>query len=124
MSGPRLALGDAGERLAERRLLDLGWTVIDRKWRVRGGEIDLIALDGDVLVFVEVKTRRGGHRGTAEEAVDDRKAARLLLLGDQYLAEHQDHVDRFWRVDLIAITLGITGTVERVTHIRNACSTG
>ena len=77
-----------------------------------------------VLVFVEVKTRRGRARGAAEEAVDDRKAERLLELGEQYVAEHPEHVDRFWRVDLIAITIGSKGAVERVTHIRNACSTG
>ncbi len=124
MSGPRIALGDAGERLAERRLVDLGWTVIDRKWRIRGGEIDLVALDGDVLVIVEVKTRRGRSRGTAEEAVDARKAARLLELGEQYVAQHPDHADRFWRVDLMAITLGATGKIERLNHVQNACSTG
>lgn len=124
MSGRRLALGDAGERLAERRLVDLGWTVVDRKWRARDGEIDLIALDGEVLVFVEVKTRRGRSRGAAEEAIDERKAERLLNLGDQYVAEHPDHVDRFWRVDLIAITVGPSGAVQTVSHIQNVCSTG
>ncbi len=124
MSGPRIALGDAGERLAERRLIELGWTVIDRKWRIRGGEIDLVALDGDVLVIVEVKTRRGRSRGTAEESVDARKAARLLVLGEQYVAQHPEHVDRFWRVDLMAITLSSAGKVERVNHVQNACSTG
>ncbi len=124
MSGRRLALGDAGERLAERLLLDLGWTVIDRKWRTRGGELDLIALDGDVLVFVEVKTRHGRARGSAEEAVDARKAVRLLELGDIYVAEHPEHGDRFWRIDLLAITVSAKGAVERVSHVRNACSTG
>lgn len=124
MSGPKLALGDAGERLAERRLLELGWTVIDRKWRARGGEIDVVALDGGVLVFVEVKTRRGRSHGTAEEAVDARKAARLLSLGERFLAEHQEHADRFWRVDVIAITITEGGVVERISHIRNACTTG
>lgn len=124
MSGPKLALGDAGERLAERRLLELGWTVIDRKWRARGGEIDVVALDGGVLVFVEVKTRRGRSHGTAEEAVDGRKAARLLSLGERFLAEHQEHADRFWRVDVIAITITEGGVVERINHIRNACTTG
>lgn len=124
MSGPRLKLGDAGERLAERRMRELGWTVIDRKWRIRGGELDLVALEGEVLVFVEVKTRRGRARGAAEEAIDDRKSERLLELGDEYVVAHPEHADRLWRVDLIAITIGTKGTVERVSHIRNACSTG
>jgi putative endonuclease len=124
MSGPKLTLGDAGERLAERHLRDLGWSVIERKWRVRGGEIDLVALDGNVLVFVEVKARRGNARGAAEEAVAEQKAARLLQLGERYVGEHPEHADRYWRVDLVAITIGPRGNVERVNHLQNACSTG
>lgn len=124
MSGPKRTLGDAGERLAERRVGELGWSVIDRKWRVRGGEIDLIALDGDVLVFIEVKTRRGAARGAAEEAIDDAKSERLLMLGEQYVSDHPEHLDRIWRVDLIAITVGPSGSVQRVSHLRNVCSTG
>ncbi len=124
MSTRKQTLGDSGERYAERRLGDLGWILVERKWRVRGGELDLVALDGDVLVFVEVKTRRGARRGAAEEAIDDAKAERLLMLGEQYVAEHPEHLDRMWRVDLIAITIGPSGEVQRVTHVRNACSTG
>lgn len=124
MSGANRTLGDAGERLAERRLGDLGWRIIDRKWRVRSGEIDLVALDDDVLVFVEVKTRRGAVRGAAEEAIDEAKAERLLGLGEQYVSEHPEHADRIWRVDLIAITIGSNGAVQRISHLRNACSTG
>jgi putative endonuclease len=116
----RVALGDAGERLAERRLAALHWTIIERKWRIRGGEIDLIALDGDELVFVEVKTRRGSPRGTAEEAVDARKAARLISLGEQYVIQHPEHSERFWRVDIVAITLDRRGAIERFSHLRNA----
>ena len=124
MTSSRVALGDAGERLAERRLVGLGWTIVERKWRVRGGEIDLIALEGDELVFVEVKTRRGNSQGTAEEAVDERKAARLLALGERYIGEHPEHAERFWRVDVVAITIDRRGAIERVSHLRNACVTG
>jgi putative endonuclease len=116
----RRALGDSGERLAGRILRDAGYVLLERQWRVRGGEIDLIALDGEVLVFCEVKTRRGAARGTAEEAVDAAKANRLLDLGAQYVEEHPEHAERFWRVDLIAITLDARGRVERVTHLENA----
>lgn len=124
MTSNRVALGDAGERLAERRLVALSWQIIERKWRVRGGEIDLIALDGDELVFVEVKTRRGSLHGTAEEAVDARKAARLIALGEQYVGEHPEYAERFWRVDIVAITIDRRGAVERYSHLRNACVTG
>ncbi|HEX7103397.1 MAG TPA: YraN family protein [Nitrolancea sp.] len=124
MTSNRVALGDAGERLAERRLVALSWQIIERKWRVRGGEIDLIALDGDELVFVEVKTRRGSLHGTAEEAVDARKAARLIALGEQYVGEHPEYAERFWRVDIVAITIDRRGAVDRYSHLRNACVTG
>ena len=124
MTSKRIALGDAGERFAERQLIELGWRIIGRKWRSRQGEIDLIALDGDELVFVEVKTRRGSPRGTAEEAVDGRKAARLMALGEQFVAEHPEYVDHFWRVDIVAITIDRRGGLDRVSHLRNACVTG
>ena len=124
MTSNRIALGDAGERLAERRLTELGWRIIGRKWRSRQGEIDLIALDGEELVFVEVKTRCGSPRGTAEEAVNERKAARLIALGEQYVAEHTEYADHYWRVDIVAITIDRRGALERVSHLRNACVTG
>jgi putative endonuclease len=124
MTSNKIALGDTGERLAERRLTELGWRIIERKWRSRQGEIDLVALDGDELVFVEVKTRRGSPRGTAEEAVNERKAARLIALGEQYVAERPDYADHYWRVDIVAITIDGRGALERVSHLRNACVTG
>ena len=120
----RKALGDAGERLAERVLAEHGFVILDRKWRAAAGEIDLVALDGDVLVFCEVKTRRGASRGEAEEAVGPAKAARLLALGESYVAAFPEHAERYWRIDLVAITLDRGGHVERVSHIANAFSTG
>lgn len=120
----RKRLGDAGERLAERQLAARGWQILDRNWRGPSGEIDLVALDGDMLVIVEVKTRRGDAYGAAEEAIDEAKAERLLALGEEYVAMHPEHESRLWRVDLVAITLGRSGAIERVTHIPNACETG
>ncbi|HUZ00851.1 MAG TPA: YraN family protein [Thermomicrobiaceae bacterium] len=120
----RIRLGDSGERLAERHLKARGWRVLDRKWRGERGELDLIALDDEVLVFVEVKTRRGDSRGTAEEAIGPAKAARLLRLGTEYLAAHPALEDRLWRVDLLAITLGSSGAIERVSHIVSAVESG
>lgn len=120
----RRKLGDAGERYAERLLTRTGWRILDRQWRGSKGEIDLVALDGDVLVLVEVKTRRGARMGTAEEAVSPAKAGRLIALGAEYVATHPAYVDLFWRIDLVAITLDTSDTVERVTHIQNAFTTG
>jgi putative endonuclease len=121
VSRARLNLGDAGERYAERLLVEQGWRILERKWRGERGEIDLIADDGDQLVFVEVKTRRGEQYGSAEEALSSTKCSRLIDLGAHYIDEHPDMYQRFWRVDLLAITIGRSGRVERVTHIRDTC---
>jgi putative endonuclease len=121
MTTPRQRLGDGGERLAERHLLSLGWTILARKWRGSSGEIDLVADSGDLIVFVEVKTRRGESHGRAEEAVSPAKCGRLILLGQQFLETDETLVDRLWRVDLIAITLGRDGAVVRLNHIEDVC---
>lgn len=122
----RRRLGDAGERLAERRLLERGWVILDRQWRAPGGrgEIDLVALDGETLVIVEVKLRRGELFGAAEESVTPAKAQRLLTLGDAYVAAHAEHAERYRRVDLVAITLDRRGAIERFTHVENAWTDG
>ncbi len=72
----RAALGKYGEDLAARRLVDAGFSLLDRNWRCRDGEIDIVARDGDVLVVCEVKTRRDVGFGTPLEAVTPAKAGR------------------------------------------------
>lgn len=124
MTGRRKTLGNAGERLAARYLEEHGLRIIDRQWRGKSGEVDLVALDGEILVIVEVKTRRGRSFGEAEEAVDDAKAERLLTLGEEYTASHPEHRQRYWRVDLVAITLDNDGRLARLTHLPDACRTG
>lgn len=121
MTNSQRNLGQSGESLAARSLERLGWTIVERNWRGPSGEVDLLALDDDVLVLVEVKTRRGAARGAAEEAINPAKAARLLRLGEEYVALHPEHQERYWRVDLIAITLDSRGMIERVNHIESAC---
>ncbi len=76
-----VALGAYGERVAARHLVDDGLEVLDRNWRCDAGEIDLVLRDGDVLVFCEVKTRRGTAYGHPLEAVDAVKSERLVRLG-------------------------------------------
>jgi putative endonuclease len=93
---------------------------IESNWRCRAGEIDLVMRDGDELVFVEVKLRRGEAAGRAEEAVNASKATKLLRSGSWYLAEHSELGDPTWRVDLLAITLDRSGRIERVSHLVNA----
>jgi putative endonuclease len=120
----RQGLGDAGEQLARRRLEQLGYEFISANWRCREGELDLVMRDGDVVVFVEVKTRRGESLGSAEEAVTASKVARLFRAAEAFLATRPDFADAFWRVDLVAINLARSGAVSRITHLVDAIRHG
>ncbi|HYF62898.1 MAG TPA: YraN family protein [Herpetosiphonaceae bacterium] len=123
----RRALGAWGEDLAARRLEAGGYAIVARGWRCRLGEIDLIATQGAALVFVEVRTRRGAARGSAEESITPAKARRLALLADCYLAE-RERAGQPWpgpyRIDVIAITLDRAGTVQTFNHIESAIGEG
>jgi len=110
------ALGQAGEDLAAEHLRRAGYDVIDRNWRCRAGEIDLIALDDGVLVACEVKTRRGLRFGSPLEAVTPTKLGRLRGLARAYLAAH-DLAVRGVRIDVIGI-LAVPGQQVQVTHLR------
>ena len=82
------ALGAWGERLAAAHLLAAGMVLLDRNWRGAAGEIDIVARDGDTLVFCEVKTRSGAGFGDPAEAVTAAKSARIRRLGLRWLAAH------------------------------------
>ncbi|MCZ2829444.1 YraN family protein [Modestobacter sp. VKM Ac-2986] len=116
--GSRAALGAYGERVAVRVLTDAGLTVLDRNWRCRDGELDLVARDGDALVFCEVKTRRGGGFGSPAEAVTRAKRRRLRVLASAWLAAHDHHAPDL-RFDVVGVLVPATG-LPRVTHLRNA----
>jgi putative endonuclease len=116
---PRRRLGQWGENVAALHLESAGYALIERNWRCRGGEIDLVARDGETVVFVEVKTRRGRDFGAPEEALTPRKARKLMTLGEQYVVDH-DLVDVDWRIDLVAIELDERGRLLRCDHIPNA----
>ena len=120
----RQELGAAGEQLARRHLERKGYRFVAANWRRRYGELDLIMRDGDVLVFVEVKTRRGERVVTAEESLTPAQARRLLLAAQTFLAERADLEGLFWRIDLVAVTLAPTGSVSRLTHIVDAVHSG
>jgi putative endonuclease len=112
----RRTLGDYGERMAERYLTERGLSVIDRNWRCARGELDLVARDGDCLVFCEVKTRRTERFGAPVEAVDRRKAARLRRLASAWLQAHGEHAGQI-RIDVIGILRPLEGPA-RVRHIQ------
>ena len=105
--------GDAGEELACEHLRDRGMTVLARNYRCRAGEIDIVADDGGILVFVEVKERRGDSHGSAVEAVTAMKRRRVVRTARVYAATHglSDSPVRF---DVLAIDWGPEG--PRVRH--------
>jgi putative endonuclease len=116
----RAALGDAGETHARLWLEARGYRFVAAKWRCRAGELDLVMRDGDELVVVEVKLRSGEGAGRAEDAIGPAKAVKLLAAAEWFVAAHPAWHDAVWRVDLVAITLGRGGMVERVSHVVNA----
>ncbi len=119
MTTPRQALGQRGEAIARAHLESQGWRVVATNVHTRYGELDIVALDGDALVFVEVKTRRNRTFGLPEESVTALKQARLRHAAQTYLQRlEQPPVD--WRIDVIAIEVTPNGSVGRLEHIRSA----
>src|SRR3990170_3724826 len=108
MSRRRLDLGEFGERVAAAHLEANGYTIRERNFRVAEGEIDIIAERAGTLVFVEVRTRRGGSRGTAAESVTPRKAAHLLAAAQAYAQANPD-CPPDQRIDVIAVELAPDG---------------
>ena len=117
----RGALGKFGEQVAVDHLVANGLTVLARNWRCRHGEIDIIAVDGNVLVMCEVKTRRGVEFGTPLDAVTPAKAARLRRLASQWLAQPSTTPRHYGEVrfDVVSVLRPRTGPTT-VTHLRAA----
>ena len=88
MSRQRVLLGKSGEDLACRELERRGYAIVARRYRRRGGELDIIARDGPTLVFVEVKARGGRAYGDAAEAVTPLKRLRIARLATDYMMRH------------------------------------
>ena len=120
-SDPRRILGAAGEAAAERRLQQSGLTIVARSFRARCGEIDLIARDGHIVVFVEVKTRTGTGFGRPAEAVTPEKRRRIARAALLFLAKSRgsDLPCRFDVVEVFPV-----GTGWRVNHIPDAWRAG
>lgn len=117
---PTTELGSHGERIAAAYLTDAGLRVLDRNWRCREGELDIVAREGDALVFCEVKTRRGVGYGEPVEAVTYAKQRRLRTLAARWLAAHDEHAPEL-RFDVVGVLVR-AGRPALVTHLRAAFS--
>jgi putative endonuclease len=104
MSRARQILGKTGEDLACQELQRRGYAIVARRYRRRGGELDIIARDGATLVFIEVKTRDGRAFGEAAEAVTPFKRRRIAQLARDYMTRHRLS-DCPCRFDVVSIHL-------------------
>lgn len=113
------ALGDLGERLACEALTKRGYVIVERNWRCTAGELDIVAREGAVWVFVEIKTRRGHNTGLPEDGLTPQKAERLVRSAEAYLTAHELYeVD--WRIDFVGIELDGRDAIKRLNIIPGA----
>lgn len=98
-----------------------GYSILERNFRCRYGEIDLVAEDAHELVFIEVKTRRGNAYGLPEEAVTFRKQQKIMQVASYYLDLH-DCADRSWRIDVVAVQMSAGGRPEEIRIYQHAVS--
>lgn len=119
MSAATQALGELGERIAERWLARKGWRLVGRRFRNGHRDIDLIVECDDTVVFVEVKARRARAFGDPVEAVDWRKQ-RELVRSAQVWVDRFGHSGRSYRFDIVGVLLA--DGVVRIRHVENAFS--
>ncbi len=110
-------LGRKAEDVVCRHLEMLGWEVLGRNVRTPAGELDIVAREGQTIVFVEVKARRSGSMGGAEEAVDGRKRRRLVAAAEAFLAANP--LQGECRFDVAAVEVG-SGDIMKVRLVRDA----
>ena len=111
-------LGIWGEQCAEEYLRRKGYVILERDWKSGHRDLDIIALDGAVLVFVEVKTRRNRMFTDPETAVDYRKIRNIKLAANHYIKYRR--YDGDCRFDIVSV-IGQNGQLEEIDHIEEAC---
>jgi putative endonuclease len=109
-------VGKWGEDAVAVYLAERGYEILTRNARTPYGEIDIVAKQADIYVFIEVKTRTSHKMGLPEESVNPRKQAHMLACADHYAAENAiDH----WQIDVISVE-GKVGLEPKITHFENA----
>lgn len=116
----KLEFGQSGETIAANYLKAKGYTVIEVNWSCSKpkGELDIIARDGETLVFVEVRSRHSATTETAFESITTRKRENLIRTTQIYLQTHHLH-QQLWRIDAIAVAIPRTGS-PIIEHVENA----
>ena len=118
----RKRLGRTGEQLAAEHLTRLGYAIVERNYRSRWGELDIVARDGPALVFCEVKTRRaGGRAGGPLDAVGRGKQMQVRKMAAHWLCDHPDRpYANHLRFDVIAVTVDGRGCLSNLEHLEGA----
>lgn len=111
-------IGDIGEKIAEDYLVEKGYQVLDHKFITRFGELDLVTLDRDCVVFVEVKARTSMAFGTPEDSITPAKLERLEKAALLWMQAHPSAPDD-WRIDAIAILLDSHQKPLEIRHFAN-----
>lgn len=123
MSSSNRRLGEWGERQARLHLEDKGYSLLANNFRCRAGEIDIVARQGEQLVFVEVKARRGDAYGRAEESISPARAERLAEVAEEFMQTRmagEFDSGTAWRIDLVCLNMDRNGRILSVNHIENA----
>ena len=115
--------GVLGEKLARDFLDRNGYHILETNYRCPQGEIDIIARQGDFLVFVEVRTKTSRRFGSPEESITEAKMAKLRAVATHYGQSH-DNLPPSWRIDVVAVELDRSGRASRIELIENAVSEG
>ncbi|HTP23717.1 MAG TPA: YraN family protein [Solirubrobacteraceae bacterium] len=121
-SDPRRRLGALGEQLAAEHLVRRGFEIVERNYRTRWGELDIIAFDGRTLAFCEVKTRRAGPPGANPlDAVRSLKRAQVRKMAGRWLIERTDRPRAdMLRFDAIGVTVDGAGRLLGLEHLEGA----
>lgn len=114
----RRETGKLGEKIACSFLRSNGYKILETNYRCREGEIDIVAQYRDVLIFVEVRTKKGYKFGTPEESITPLKMQHLRAAAVHY-EQHHPSLPPSWRIDLVAIQMNSQGKVCRVELIEN-----
>jgi putative endonuclease len=115
----RQATGVLGEQLAADLVTRCGYSILETNYRVREGEADIIAMDGDCLVCIEVRTKTSRVYGTPEESLTRIKKAHLAAVINRYMEKMLEQPVN-WRIDLVAVEMDDKGKVKRIDLIKNA----
>lgn len=112
------SVGGIGEEFACSYLEEQGYKVLRRNYRIRGGEIDIIAKDKDTIAFVEVKTRLNHQFGLPEEAITPTKISFLTRAIEYFATVHNLH-DKLLRLDAVVMDLSHDKAIQRISLIKN-----